>query len=158
MFTRKNVTNRKCPYVLTACCRRANSRGMENPRASAGFLLIYHEMMRNFELLKLNSPWAVTFFIWITQVYKIFKRSKKWEGIVIEKREKFVGEKKYPCSRELSRFVISGGTYLNCFMMSSVTSIPDNFVFPDRSEVFFFFSSIYVICYIINASLSGSFW
>lgn len=37
----------------------------------------------NFEILKLNPPWASHIFIWITQAYK---RLKKLGGIILEKK------------------------------------------------------------------------
>lgn len=53
----------------------------------------------------------------------------------------------------LYKVVVLG--YLNYFMISSVTSIPDNILFPEHksSEVLlFFFYSIYGICCIISTS------
>ena len=53
---------------------RADSRGrIEALRASPWFSERCGEMGRIFDTIKLNSPWAIHIFIFITQVYEILK-------------------------------------------------------------------------------------
>lgn len=58
----------------TTCPVKADSRGrMEALRAPPWFSEKCGEMGRIFEIIKLNSPWAIHTFICITQVYEILK-------------------------------------------------------------------------------------
>ena len=56
------------------CPLRADSRGrMEALKATPWFSDRCGEMGRIFDTIKLNSPWAIHIFIFITQVYEILK-------------------------------------------------------------------------------------
>lgn len=58
----------------TTCPVKADSRGrMEALRAPPWFSEKCGEMGRIFEIIKLNSPWAIHTFICVTQVYEILK-------------------------------------------------------------------------------------